>query len=325
MARNALVTGAGGFIASHLCEALVEKGFHVRAMIRYNSRNFWGWLEHSPLKGEMEVVAADVRDYDTVRSAVKGRECVFHLAALIGIPYSFVSQEAYVDTNVKGTLNVLQACRDAGVQRIVHTSTSEVYGTAQSVPITEEHPISPQSPYAATKASADFLALSFHRSFGTPVTVIRPFNTFGPRQSARAIIPTIITQALDGARSLRLGNVATTRDFTFVKDTVEGFALAASSSASIGEVVNLGADREISMAQLAALIGEIMDVKLDVELDPARVRPGASEVERLRACAGKAARLLGWSPRRGLRDGLDETIRWFRAHSDIYKAGVYNV
>ena len=245
-----LVTGAGGFIASHLVEELVHKGHEVRAFVRYNSRNLWGWLEDSPCRDSIEIISGDVRDYDLVKSAVEGCDTVFHLAALIGIPYSYVSPLAYVRTNVEGTYNILQASRECGVERVVHTSTSEIYGTAQYVPIDEAHPVNPQSPYAASKASADFLALSYHRSSGLPVTVVRPFNTYGPRQSARAIIPTVISQILDGKKSLSLGNLTPTRDLTFVSDTVSGFLAASASPQTVGETVNLGPGSEISIGDL---------------------------------------------------------------------------
>ena len=275
-----LVTGAGGFIASHLVEALVGQGHEVRAFVRYNSRNFWGWLEDSPCRDAVEIISGDVRDYDLVRSAVSKCDVIFHLAALIGIPYSYVSPLAYVRTNVEGTYNILQAARECDVARVVHTSTSEVYGTAQYVPIDEAHPIHPQSPYAASKASADFLALSYHRSFDLPVTVVRPFNTYGPRQSARAVIPTVIAQILDGRRTISLGNLAPTRDLTFVMDTVAGFLAAAASPKTVGETVNLGTGSEISVGDLAAKISGIMGCEVEITSDEQRIAL-LSEVERL--------------------------------------------
>ena len=257
---KALVTGAGGFIGSHLCEALIEKGYKVKAFVRYNSRNFWGWLETSFYKEEMEIVSGDIRDFDIIRNTVEKVDVIFHLAALIGIPYSYISPLAYIKTNIEGTYNILQAARELGVEKVVHTSTSEVYGTAQFAPITEEHPVNPQSPYAATKASADLLALSFYHSFDLPVAVIRPFNTYGPRQSARAVIPTIITQILSGPRRIKLGSLHPLRDLTYVKDTIEGFIKIAESEEAMGEVINIGSNSEISIGNLAGLIAKIMNV-----------------------------------------------------------------
>ena len=322
---NVLVTGAGGFIGSHLAERLAERGDSVRAFVHYNSRNLWGWLEESPLRGEMEILSGDIRDYDMVKKAVSGCSAVFHLAALIGIPYSYASPLAYVRTNVEGTYNVLQAARESGGVPVIHTSTSEIYGTARYVPIDEAHPVSPQSPYAATKASADHLALSFARSFDLPVTVVRPFNTFGPRQSARAIIPTIISQILDDKDSLSLGNLAPTRDLTFVDDTVSGFLAAAGSRETVGEVVNLGTGREISIGGLARLIAEIMGSSVRIVPDPRRLRPAASEVERLLSCPDKMRRLTGWHAAVSLEEGLARTVEWMRGRSGLYKSDIYNV
>ena len=305
-----LVTGAGGFIASHLVEKLVEQGHDVRAFVRYNSRNLWGWLEDSPCRNSVEIISGDVRDYDLVKSAVEGCETVFHLAALIGIPYSYVSPLAYVRTNVEGTYNILQAARECNVGRIIHTSTSEIYGTAQYVPIDEAHPVNPQSPYAASKASADFLALSYHRSFGLPVTVVRPFNTYGPRQSARAIIPTVISQILDGKKSLSLGNLTPTRDLTFVSDTVSGFLAAAVSPQTVGETVNLGTGSEISIGDLVAKIAYIMGREVKITSDEQRVRPAKSEVERLLSNPSKMSSLTGWRAEISLDEGLKRTVEW---------------
>jgi dTDP-glucose 4,6-dehydratase len=325
MDKKVLVTGGAGFIGSHLCERLAQKGCGVRALVRYNSKNNWGWLEDSRCKEKIEVFAGDIRNQDNLKSAMRGIDTVFHLAALIGIPYSYSSPEAYIDTNITGTLNLLQAARDAGVKKFVHTSTSEVYGSAQYVPINESHPINPQSPYAATKAGADFLALSFQRSFGLPVAIVRPFNTFGPRQSARAIIPTIIIQILNGKNKIRLGSTAPTRDFTFVKDTAEGFIKAAECAGSVGEIINIGSNFEVSVGELAKLIAKLIGAEIKIQSDEERKRPGSSEVERLCADTKKAKGLLGWSKTYSLEEGLKETIKWFRAHKDLYKADIYNV
>lgn len=328
-----LVTGADGFIGSTLVETLVRAGRPVRAFVQYNSFGSLGWLDRcgADVAGRFEVFSGDVRDPHGVRSAMRGCEVVLHLAALIAIPYSYHSPDSYVDTNVKGTLNVLQAARDLGVRRIVHTSTSEVYGTARFVPITEDHPLQGQSPYSATKIGADQLALSFHRAFGTPVMVLRPFNTFGPRQSARAVIPTVITQIAAGQRRIRLGSLTPTRDFTYVDDTVAGFIAAADSAEGLGEEINLGTGFEIAVGDLVELIAEIMGAEITIETDPQRLRPKASEVDRLLSCNEKARRLLGWHPelagRDGLREGLRRTAAWFTdsANLALYKSEIYNV
>lgn len=320
-----LVTGAGGFIGSHLVERLLARGYEVKAFVRYNSRNFWGWLEQIKNKEKIEIIAGDIRDYDSVFHAMKDCKQVFHLAALIGIPYSYFSPLAYIKTNVEGTYNILQAAKEHGVKKIIHTSTSEVYGTAQFVPITEEHPTNPQSPYAATKAAADFLALSFYRSFNLPVAIIRPFNTYGPRQSARAVIPTIISQIISGSERIRLGSLFPTRDLTYIKDTVEGFLKIAESEKSIGEVINIGSGFEISIEVLANLITKIMKVKIKVETGKERQRPKKSEVERLYADIAKVKKITGWSPKYSLEEGLKETIRWIELHRDNYKEEIYNV
>ncbi|MBX5437706.1 MAG: SDR family oxidoreductase [Alicyclobacillaceae bacterium] len=333
MAQKVLVTGADGFIGSHLAEALVRRGFHVRAFVYYNSFNTWGWLDTSPaeIRSELEVFTGDIRDPHGVKEAMKGCDIVYHLAALISIPFSYHSPDTYVDTNIKGTLNVLQAARELGTGRVVHTSTSEVYGTAQFVPITEDHPLQAQSPYAASKIGADQLALSFYRSFGTPVVIVRPFNTYGPRQSARAVIPTIITQIAAGQTKVQLGSVHPTRDFNYVKDTVQGFIKAGETDAAIGEVVHFGSNCEISIGDLAFLIAEVMGRQIEVVADPQRVRPSLSEVERLWADNSKARRLLGWNPsyagRDGLKRGLEETVEWFTRAENLnrYKAGLYNI
>jgi NAD dependent epimerase/dehydratase len=323
--RSALITGAGGFVGSHLTERLVREGAHVRAMVHYNALGTWGWLEHSPVRGDVEVVASDLADRDSVARAMKGSEVVFHLGALIAIPYSYEAPASYVRTNIVGTLNVLQAARELGVERIVHTSTSEVYGTAQYVPIDEKHPLQGQSPYSASKIGADKMAEAFHRSFGVPVVTVRPFNTFGPRQSARAVIPTIITQCLAGSDTIRLGSLAPTRDFNYVADSVEGYLLAAGSDRAVGMVINLGSGREISIGDLARTIVEMTGSTATIESDDRRVRPEASEVERLLADNALARSLLGWSPRVTLEDGLARTIDWMRENLERFRPGTYAV
>ena len=327
--KKVLVTGAGGFIGSHLIEELVEKGCKVRAFVHYNSFNFWGWIDclDKNVKDSIEVFAGDVRDPYGVKKAMQDCDVVFHLAALIGIPYSYHSPDTYVDTNIKGTLNILQAARELEVEKVIHTSTSEVYGTAQFVPITEEHPVSPQSPYAATKAGADFLALSFCRSFNLAVAVIRPFNTYGPRQSARAVIPTIITQIVSGKTRMKLGSLYPTRDLTYVKDTVQGFISVAESDNSISKVINIGSNFEISVGELTNLIAKLMSVEIEVETDERRQRPQKSEVERLWTDNKKARELLEWSPKFALEEGLRETIEWFGNPDNLkfYKPSIYNI
>ena len=331
--KKILVTGADGFIGSHLTEELVRRGWDVRAFVLYNAFNSWGWLDSAPaaVKRSLDVFSGDIRDPYTVKSAMQGCDVVLHLAALIAIPYSYRSPESYVDTNVRGTLNVLQAARELGVAKVVHTSTSEVYGTARFVPITEEHPLQGQSPYSATKIAADQLALSFHSSFTTPVAVIRPFNTYGPRQSARAVLPTIITQIASGKRMLQLGSLHPTRDFNYVKDTVEGFIAVAQSDAAVGRVINIGSNYEIAIGDAARMIAQLMGVEVEFRTDEARLRPAGSEVERLWADNTLARELLGWTPayggEDGLRRGLRETIEWFSDPQNLlgYKAEVYNI
>jgi NAD dependent epimerase/dehydratase len=331
--KKILVTGADGFIGSHLVEHLVREGYRVRAFVLYNSFNTWGWLDHSPpdIRSAIEVVAGDIRDPYGVKAAMKGCDVVLHLAALIAIPYSYHSPDTYVDTNVKGTLNVVQAARELGVERVVHTSTSEVYGTALFVPITEDHPLQGQSPYSASKIGADQMALSFHSSFETPVTVIRPFNTYGPRQSARAVIPTIISQIASGMRQIKLGAMHPTRDFNYVADTVRGFVSVAQSDAAVGQVVNVASSFEISIADTAQLIAEVMGADVEFICDAERLRPAGSEVERLYGSNVKVAELTGWGPAYGggdgFRRGLAETIQWFTdpANLALYKAGQYNI
>jgi NAD dependent epimerase/dehydratase len=328
-----LITGADGFIGSHLTEAAVRAGYDVRAFVLYNSFDSRGWLDHcdEDVRGRFEVFAGDVRDPHGVRAAATGCDAVLHLAALIAIPYSYHSPDTYVDTNVKGTLNVVQAARDLGIGKVVHTSTSEVYGTARFVPITEDHPLQGQSPYAASKIGADQIAMSFHSSFGTPVTILRPFNTYGPRQSTRAVIPAIITQIASGARHVKLGAVHPTRDFNHVSDTVSGFLAALRSDRCVGEVVNLGSNFEISIGDTARRIAQIMGAEVEIVEDAQRLRPPKSEVERLWAAAGKAHALLGWQPRyagsEGFAHGLTETIAWYRKPANLsgYRAGAYTL
>lgn len=322
--RTVLVTGAGGFIGSHLTERLVEVGARVKALVRYTSTGSWGWLDESPMKAELEVVLGDVRDQESIRGAMEGVDTVFHLAALIGIPYSYRSASSYVRTNVEGTLNVLELARGEGVRRVIQTSTSEVYGSAQYTPMDEGHPLQGQSPYSASKIGADMLAMSFHRSHALPVGIVRPFNTFGPRQSARAVIPTIIAQALRG-EEVRIGSLEPTRDFNYVSDTVSGFVLAAECEATVGEVVNLGSGKETSIEALARAILELMALDLPIRSEDRRKRPERSEVDRLCASAEKARSLMGWEPRYSLHEGLAETVAWMREHGDRYRPGVYAV
>ena len=331
--NRVLITGSEGFIGSHLTELLVRIGYDVKAFVLYNSFNSWGWLDHcaEDVKGQFEVFTGDIRDPYGVRQAMTDSDAVLHLAALIAIPYSYHCPDTYVDTNIKGTLNVLQAARDLEVKRVIHTSTSEVYGTARFVPITEVHPLQGQSPYSATKIGADQLALSFHASFQTPVCVIRPFNTYGPRQSTRAVIPTIISQLAGGLHQIKLGSVHPTRDFNYVTDTVSGFSAALRSENSIGEVINLGSNYEISIGETAATIAELMGVELEIITDEQRLRPKNSEVERLWADNTKAKNLLNWIPQyagpEGFRQGLQETIDWFiqPKNLSIYKVGKYTL
>jgi dTDP-glucose 4,6-dehydratase len=328
-----LVTGADGFIGSHLTEELVRQGYKVRAFVLYNSFNSWGWLDHCDpsVRGNFEVFAGDIRDPHGVKEAMRGCDAVLHLAALIAIPYSYHSPDTYVDTNIKGTLNVLQAAKELGVKRVIHTSTSEVYGTARFVPITEEHPLQGQSPYSATKIGADQLANSFFTSFELPVVIARPFNTYGPRQSARAVIPTIITQIANGKREIKLGAISPTRDFNFVMDTVSAFISVLNSDQGLGEVVNFGSNFEISIGDTVKLIAEAMNVNVEIITDEVRLRPEKSEVERLWADNSKVKRLFDWQPAYGGRDGfkrgLQETANWFTKSENLklYKADIYNL
>ncbi len=333
MTAKILVTGADGFIGSHLTEALVRAGHDVRAFALYNSFNSWGWLDQCApeVKGQFDVFSGDIRDPHGVRTAMQDCDVVLHLAALIAIPYSYHSPDTYVDTNVKGTLNVVQAARDLDISRVVHTSTSEVYGTAQFVPITEDHPLQGQSPYSASKIGADQMALSFHKSFETPVVVLRPFNTYGPRQSARAVIPTIITQIANGARKIKLGAIHPTRDFNYVADTVAGFIAAMNSSKAVGEVINVGSNFEISIGDTVTAIARAMNTEVEIETDEVRMRPAMSEVERLWACNARARELLDWTPQYGGLDGFErglaETAQWFSEPKNLaaYKADTYNI
>lgn len=328
-----LLTGADGFIGSHLTERLVNQGYQVRAFVYYNSFNSWGWLDHLPkeILNSLEVFSGDIRDPNGVRTAMKGCDAVLHLAALIAIPYSYHSPDTYVDTNIKGTLNVVQAARDLGTAKVVHTSTSEVYGTARFVPITEDHPLQGQSPYSATKIAADQLAMSFYNSFETPVAIIRPFNTYGPRQSARAVIPTIITQIANGCQSIKLGSLHPTRDFNYVKDTVLAFEAVLKSDESIGQVLNAGSNYEISIGETAQLIAKNMQANIEILCDDVRLRPDKSEVERLWADNSRLRALTAWQPAYGGLDGfekgLKETIAWFAEAQNLrlYKSDIYNL
>jgi len=320
-----LVTGAGGFIGSHLVEYLVEKGHRVKAFIRYNSHNYWGWLEKSAYRNDIEIFRGDIRDYDSIYEAIKGIDYIFHLAALIGIPYSYYSPLAYIKTNIEGTYNVLQAARVAGVERVIHISTSEVYGTAQQIPINENHPINPQSPYSATKASADYLVKSFYLSFNLPIVIVRPFNTYGPRQSARAVIPTIITQALSGKKEIQLGNIDTTRDFNYISDTIGGMYELGLHPKALGEVINIGTAKDISISNLVKLLSNLIKIDLKIKIDNKRIRPKKSEVRRLVCDFSKARILCGWKSSYTLKQGLEKTIEWMSHNYEKYKVGFYNV
>ncbi|TDF93494.1 NAD-dependent 4,6-dehydratase LegB [Paenibacillus piri] len=333
MFKKILVTGADGFIGSHLTEMLVRQGYQVRAFVLYNSFNSWGWLDYAPkeIQDQIEIFSGDIRDPHGVKAAMTGCDAVLHLAALIAIPYSYHSPDTYVDTNVKGTLNVVQAARELGVSKVVHTSTSEVYGTARFVPITEEHPLQGQSPYSASKIGADQMAMSFYTSFQTPVAIIRPFNTYGPRQSARAVIPTIITQIHAGQQSIQLGSLHPTRDFNYIEDTVGGFISVLKSERSIGEVINIGSNFEVSIGETVQYIADVMQASIEVKEDTVRLRPEKSEVERLWADNSKAKELLGWEPiysgKTGFKQGLAHTVEWFTQSGQAvgYKAGIYNI
>jgi NAD dependent epimerase/dehydratase len=325
MAEKILITGAAGFIGSHLTELCVRKGYSVRAFVHYNSRNNWGWLEQSDCLKDIEIVTGDIRDYDSVFAALKGCSSVFHLAALIGIPYSYISPQAYIRTNIDGAYNILQAAREQGTGNILITSTSETYGTAQYVPIDEKHPLVGQSPYSATKIAADQLAVSYFRSFNLPVKIVRPFNTYGPRQSARAVIPTIITQMLCGSRTLKLGNTSPSRDFTFVKDTAAAFIEIAKSDKLIGQVTNIGSGKEISIDDLAKQIAELLGAKIKIVADRQRIRPEKSEVKRLCCDNSTILKYTAWKPKYNLKKGLAQTIQWIKQNLERYKSQIYNV
>jgi NAD dependent epimerase/dehydratase len=321
--KKILVTGAGGFIGSHLTERLAELGHNVRAFVHYNSSNHWGWLENSSYINDIEVVSGDIRDFDSVRRAMKNCTDVFHLAALIGIPYSYDSPLAYIKTNIEGTYNILENARNLNLESIINTSTSETYGTAQFVPISEEHPLVGQSPYSASKIAADQLAISYWRSFKLPVTIVRPFNTYGPRQSSRAIIPTVVSQILAGNKKLNLGNLTPTRDLTFVEDTVAGIIAISRTNKLRGEVTNIGSNFEISIRRLALEIARILSVKIDFQVSPERQRPNKSEVERLYCDNSKILKYTKWHPKYSLEKGLELTIDWIRKNTQLYKSKIY--
>ena len=331
--KKILVTGADGFIGSHLTEKLVKLGYKIKAFVYYNSFNNWGWIDSidKNIKNEIEIFSGDIRDPNGVRKAVEGCNVVMHLASLIGIPFSYHSPDSYIDTNIKGTLNILQASRDLSLEKVIHTSTSEVYGSALYVPIDENHPLQGQSPYSATKIGADNLAVSFYKSFETPITIIRPFNTYGPRQSARAVIPTIITQLASGNNEIKLGSLSPTRDFTYIDDTVNGFISSLKANNIIGETINLGTNFEISIRDLVKEISKLMNKKIIIKNDKIRIRPEDSEVERLCSNNLKARKLLKWRPEKeglkGLRQGLKSTIDWFsnKKNLDNYKTNIYNI
>jgi len=325
--KTALVTGGDGFIGSHLSEMLVARGYQVKALSQYNSFNNWGWLENVGCKDKIEIITGDVRDPYYCKHITKNVDIVFHLAALIAIPYSYIAPDSYVDTNIKGTLNICQAARENGCERIIHTSTSEVYGTAQYVPINEEHPMQAQSPYSATKIAADAMAMSFYNAFDLPVTIARPFNTYGPRQSARAVIPTIITQIANGAKEIKLGDVTPTRDFNYVDDTCRGFIALAECDASIGQTVNIGSNFEISIGDTLDVIKELMGSSVNFIVDSQRIRPEASEVFRLWCDNSKIEELAGFKPKIDIREGLKRTIDWITHPRNLekYKSEIYNV
>jgi NAD dependent epimerase/dehydratase len=322
-----LLTGADGFIGSHLTEALLAEGYHVKALSQYNSFNYWGWLEDIPANANLEVVSGDIRDPHYCKSITKDVDIIYHLAALIAIPFSYVAPDSYIDTNVKGTLNICQAALDNGVKRILCTSTSEVYGTAQYVPIDEKHPLQPQSPYSASKIGADAIAMSFYNAFKLPLTIVRPFNTYGPRQSARAVIPTIITQIANGAKDIKLGDLSPTRDFNYVTDTCRGFLELAKCDKAIGETVNIGSNFEISVKDTLELIKDIMQSDVRFIADEQRIRPENSEVFRLWCDNSKIRELTGFEPKYNLREGLEKTVEWFTKPHNLakYKLGIYNV
>jgi NAD dependent epimerase/dehydratase len=325
--KNILVTGADGFIGSHLVEMLLGQGHSVKALSYYNSFNHWGWLEEVPHNESLEIITGDIRDGGYCRAITKGVDIIYHLAALIAIPYSYKAPDSYVDTNIKGTVNICQAALENNVDRLIHTSTSEVYGTAKYVPIDEQHPLQPQSPYSASKIAADAMAMSFYHAFSMPITIVRPFNTYGPRQSARAIIPTIITQIAAGKKEIKLGNLTPTRDFNYVEDTCRGFLAAANSDNAVGEIVNVGSNFEISMLDTVNMIKEIMGSDVEFVQDEVRVRSASTEVYRLFCDNAKLKALTGFEPQYSLRDGLTKTINWFSQSENLklYKTDIYNV
>jgi len=325
MKDKILVTGSAGFIGSHLAEYCVELGYKVKAFVRYNSKNDWGWLEESKYKNEIEIISGDIRDYDSVFNAMKGCDTVFHLAALIGIPYSYITPLGYIKTNIVGAYNVLQAAKELNFTNILITSTSETYGTAQYVPIDEKHPMVGQSPYSASKIAADQLAISYYRSFGLPIKIVRPFNVYGPRQSARAIIPTIIAQMLSGQKIIKLGNLGPTRDFTFVTDTAKGFIEIAKSDKLFGEATSIGMKEEISIGDLVKRIAKLMSLEVNTEKTKSRIRPFKSEVERLFCDNSKILEYTNWKPEYNLQEGLLLTIKWMKQNMKFYKPKIYNV
>ncbi|MBC8525483.1 MAG: GDP-mannose 4,6-dehydratase [Candidatus Cloacimonetes bacterium] len=325
MKNKVLITGAGGFIGSHLVELCVQRGLNVTAFVRYNSQNNWGWLEHSKYLKEIKIITGDIRDFDSVKKAIHDCETVFHLAALIGIPYSYISPIAYLRTNIEGTYNVLQASRECNTKNIIITSTSETYGTAKYVPINEKHPIVGQSPYSASKIAADQLAISYYRSFDMPIKIVRPFNTYGPRQSARAIIPTIISQILSGRKKIYLGNLYTTRDFTYVTDTGEGFLAVSETENLFGEITNIGMNMEISINDLVKLISKIAGINIEINCDKKRLRPKNSEVDRLICDNSKILQNTNWQPKFNLESGLIDTFEYIKNNICYYKSELYNV
>ena len=325
--KRVLITGADGFIGSHLAEMLVKKGCEVKALSQYNSFNNWGWLEDVNCKDKIEILAGDIRDSHYCKHITKDVDIIFHLAALIAIPYSYIAPDSYVDTNINGTLNICQAAKENGVERVIHTSSSEVYGTAQYVPIDESHPMQAQSPYSATKIAADAMAMSFYNAFNLPITIARPFNTYGPRQSARAVIPTIITQIASGKKEIKLGDVTPTRDFNYVEDTCRGFIALAESDKTIGETVNIGSNFEISIGDTLNIIKELMDSDVNFITDEQRLRPDKSEVFRLWCDNSKITKLTGYKPQVDIRQGLQKTINWMTQPDNLkaYKSEIYNV
>ena len=322
---NVLITGAGGFIGSHLTEKCVKAGMNVKAFLHYNSKNNWGWIENSSIINDVEIITGDIRDYDSVFKSLKNIDTVFHLAALIGIPYSYVSPLAYIKTNIEGTYNVLEASKNENVKNLIITSTSETYGTAQYIPIDESHPLVGQSPYSASKISSDQLSLSYYNSFGMPLKIVRPFNTYGPRQSARAVIPSVICQILDGKSKIKLGNITPTRDLTYVKDTVDGFIEIMKSDKLIGQVTNIGMNDEISILELVKLISDTLGENIEIISSSERKRPAGSEVERLYCDNTKILKNTNWSPKYNLQSGLEETIHWVKNNFDIFKSSIYNI